>query len=313
MVTRRATQPARPTVERRIYFFRWRVTASDEEQAHEFEPHVAARLIEDLDFGNRDRYLEIDEGNDLCVWTWPGAVRPRVCLGVVRRSGLPQIEEDGDVLPLPITPEQGLVEQTHVVFLPNNIVGAEFNFYGPRLSRLAWYLEEKFPDDLPPVTFDLLLREDVQEQLAHLADVRLVQLRLHRSFFDLARQADQSLFDAFRAAGAASDASTVEVVLRHGRYSRESLPERVLNWVRVLAKEPRTREGAEVFKVRGRDDRTQGVENFDLLRDQLVTSRQVVRHGERERAVDSESMFQAIETAYDDLRESLERAAGVGP
>jgi hypothetical protein len=33
-----------------------------------------------------------------------------------------------------------------VVFFPKGIVGAEFNFYGPRLSRLEEYLHRKFPD-----------------------------------------------------------------------------------------------------------------------------------------------------------------------
>jgi hypothetical protein len=222
------------------------------------------------------------------------------------------VELRGDISPLRLQPEQGLLEQTHAVFFPNNIVGVEFNFYGPRLSRLAWYLREKFEGELPPVRFDMLLREDVQEHLAHLSDIRLLQLRLHRDYFDLLEEADQSLASAFRAAGEASDATTVEIVLRHRRYSRESLADRVVNVVRALAGQPRTREGAEVFKVRALNNRTQRVETFDLLKDQLVSSRQVVRHGERERAVNSENMFQAIEAAYNELRESLERAAGVG-
>ena len=58
----------------------------------------------------------------------------------IRRTGLPQLEQAGTVSDLKIADNAGLVEAVHVVFFPDNIVGADFNFYGPRLSRLGYYL-----------------------------------------------------------------------------------------------------------------------------------------------------------------------------
>ena len=296
------------TVERKIYFFRWRVYV-DNDGDPPFDPRKAAELIGQLGFLDRSRYLELEDGNDLCVWP----VTPvRLRMGVVRRSGLPRLEESGNISPLPIAENQGLLEEIHVVFFPNNIVGAEFNFYGPRVSRLATYLREKFPNELPPVGFEMLLRQDVQEQLDHMREVRLVQLRMHSSHVNLAQQADQSLFQALDAAREASQATSVELVLKPQRYSRQNLGQRALNWVKLLASTDGIREAAEVFKVKALDDRTQKYELFDLLRDQLVMSRYVERLPGRDRGVDSNAMFSAVEEAHENLRESLERAAGVG-
>ncbi len=305
--------PARPrpgTVERKIYFYRVN-TDLENEGDPEFDPMVAVQRISQLTFVNGARYLSTEDGNDVCVWPFLNARGVRLQLGVVRRAGLPLLEDGGNVIPLPIGDNQGLLEPIHIVFFPNGILGAEFNFYGPRVSWLPVYLREKLPD-LPRVRLDMLVRQDVQDQLLHMQNVRIARLRLHRSHFDLAQQADESLFEAFRAAQDASQAVAVELELRPERYSRQGLPGRALNWVRILAGNPRINEAAEVFKVQALDDRTGHYEWFDLLKDYLVTSRSVNRLPGRQRGVDSDSMFRAIEEAYTDLRDSLEHAAGLG-
>ena len=53
------------------------------------------------------------------------------------------------------------------------------------------------------------------------------------------------------------------------------------------------------------------MDTIDLLKDQLIATRQILRVGERSRAVQADSAFQAIESAYVDLRESLRLAAGL--
>jgi hypothetical protein len=232
-------------------------------------------------------------------------------LGIVRRSGLPDIEESGNITPLGILDGQGLVEIIHIVFFPNNIVGAEFNFYGPRISRLSGYLHAKCGDRLPPIRLAILLRQDIQEQLAHLRTIRVARIRLHRSQFDLVRQADENLFQVFRACEAAAVAENVEIILRSESYSREHLGERFLNSVKRLIGIPEIREGAETFKVEAYNKRTEKNELIDLLGDQFVTSRRVLKLPGRQHGVDSAVMFQMIEEAYVELHDQLEVASGV--
>lgn len=65
----------------------------------------------------------------------------------IRRSGLPQVEELGNLLPLDIAETQGIADQTHVQLfsrdiqgVPSTIAGAVYNYYGPRVPRLGYYL-----------------------------------------------------------------------------------------------------------------------------------------------------------------------------
>ena len=118
------------------------------------------------------------------------AGQTRLRMGLIRRSGLPRVEDAGRVLPLAIASTQGLVEQTHLVFFDKGIVGGEFNFYGPRPSRLADYLEQKVPH-FPRISLDILLNRDSTEQLAHLRDVRLIDLRLRKDYVDVLADADE--------------------------------------------------------------------------------------------------------------------------
>jgi hypothetical protein len=121
------------------------------------------------------RYLEDEQGNPLCGWPdVAGGVRdykvksgefPRMMFGRVRRSGLPRVEKGGRIDPLGIPSDAGLVEITHVVFFPNNIVGADFNFYGPRVPRLGLYLHTLCPGQCPPLTLLPLLKGDIRGEL----------------------------------------------------------------------------------------------------------------------------------------------------
>jgi hypothetical protein len=297
------------TVERKVYFYR--LIAGTSLPRPLFDPARAAQLVDQLSFSDGRRYLDIENGNALCVWPVQTTGNVKLRMGIVRRSALPDVEEGGTITPLSILDGQGLVETVHIIFFPNDIVGAEFNFYGPRVSRLPVYLRAKFPNDLPPISLAILLRQDVQEQLAQLRAIRVVQMRLHRSLFDLVQEADETLAQGFRACAAASGAENVEIILRPKNYSRENLGGRLLDSVKRLMGIAEIREGAEVFKIRAVNDMTGKYEPIDLLGDQFVTSRRVLKLPGRQRGVDSTAMFQIIEEAHVELRDQLQRAAGV--
>ena len=74
---------------------------------------------------------------------------------------------------------------------------------------------------------------------------------------------------------------------------------------------PELREHASRFQVRGKHDETGKVELIDLLRDQLIARKQILRLGERSRAIDASSAFEAIRAAHDELGDDLRRAATI--
>ena len=60
---------------------------------------------------------------------------------------------------LRIDPASGLSEVCHVVWFPGNYIGAEFNFYGPRISSLHSYLSSKSLPTYSAEGLELLIKK----------------------------------------------------------------------------------------------------------------------------------------------------------
>jgi hypothetical protein len=304
-----------PTLERKIHFYRADIGVDGGGRPLVFDPAPALTAINALPFVDEPtgRYLVDDAGNAVCIW--PGAQTAsrslRFCQ--IRRTGLPQLERAGQVSDLDIAADAGLLEPVHVMFFADNIVGADFNFYGPRLSRLGYYLRVKSDNAVPIAKFHPLLRLDVAEQLDHLTEIRLFDLRVKGSYVEAVREADASLGDAFAANARVldGDIEELEVILRPSVDARRGALQRLLAPLKALVRARELREYASRFQVRGKHDETGKVELIDLLRDQLIARKQILRLGERSRAIDANSAFEAIRAAHHELRDDLHQAAAL--
>jgi hypothetical protein len=290
---------------RRIYFYRVDV---GREQTGERQPFDGEQLepISKLDFADGSAYLE-EDGLITCAWLDRRHGHPRLRVADIRRQDLPQLEREGALTRLAIDQRAGLAEQVHVAFYDNNIVGSDFNFYGPRMSRVARYLRDRA--GIQEFSFEYLIRRDVVSQLNQLQDIRLFQLRISPSHIDEIGRLDESVAAMFRSASALGDAGRVEVILRPVPYSREPLSGRVKEALLALVGRRETLDAADLFKTAGlaADGRVRGL---DLLKDQLVVEREVRRLGDGSRALDRDSVYRAIDGAYADLRADLENAPG---
>lgn len=299
-------------VERKIYFYRADVGTDDGGRPLPFNPTAGLRHINGLPFTAAGRYL--DEGDmRLCCWVDRPNPRQRFRLGQIRRSGLPQVEQSGNLSDLQIPANSGLVEAIHVVAFANNIVGSDFNFYGPRMSRLSLYLHEKAAGRCPEVTFEPLLRQDVAAELDRLREIRMFHLKIRASYATTVAQAQQDLGAAFEAAARAGNAEELEIVLKPRKYSRNALADRMLRAARTLARRGDLRTEASKFAVKGVRADTGEIEVVDILRDQLIARKEILRQSERGRALDSGSAYEAIERAFGELEEELNVAAGIAP
>lgn len=297
------------TVERKVYFYRARLEQADDAfTVSPFNSRATCDAVSRLQFVSGDRYLRFNDGDSLAVWPKQTSTRSRLIIGSLRSSGLPELEQDGQFKKLEVSDTEKIAEKTHVVFFENNIVGVEFNYYGPRVSRLSHYLRAK---GMAKVEFDPLLNRDVQDQLKHLQDVRVLDLRLRRDGLDLLREGQESLPAALRGLSEKVDAPVVELILRQPPRSRKAFGSAMLDFVKTLAGMPQTREAAGLFRVKGMDDRTKRVSEFDLLEDKFVSRRTVPKEGTKHRVINSDSMFSEIESAYAELRLQLEQAVGV--
>lgn len=298
------------TVERKIYFYRIDLGMEDDGTPTPFRPTTALNTLNTLDFTEQGRYLQLSGGNALSCWVDSTRSPQRMRLATIRRTGLPHLEEGGELSPLEISERTGLYEPIHIVFFPKNIVAAEFNFYGPRASRLGQYLIAK-ANAPAATTVAPLLRRDIMEQLRRLQDVRIFDLKVHASYTETLSQLNDDLGSAFEAAARVGDAQEIHLVLQPQAYSRNSLSQRLLGIVRRLAGESHLRENATRFHIKGFDEGTGKVEEVDVLRDQLIAKRRMVRLADRTRAIDPDSAYASIQEAYEELKDDLESAASL--
>ena len=296
-------------LERRIYFYRsTQIAAVARGSGPAFDVRPSLREITRVS-ATDSRYLETGERVTCCFLDSAGP-RPRLRVANIRRSDLPQVETAGALAPLPIGDRSGLAEQVHVVCFDDSVLGAVFNFHGPRLGRLAEYLHRKC--GAPPIYIDGLLRPDVLAELDHLGALNMLPLRLNRDSIDEVRHIDQSLAAALDFTAEWGGSPDVEIVLRKQAYSRESLPDRVRAAVRRLAGSEEVRHAARAFRVSGPSRDTGDIDEVDVLKSDLVVTRAILRASPRLRALDDEAAYEAIEQAYEDLRPEIGAAAVVG-
>jgi hypothetical protein len=300
----------RNELERKIHFYRAYCgqNKAGKPLAYEHGPPLAH--INKLPFTDHKaggRYFE-DADNVYCGWVEkdPNKIR----FAVIRRDAFPQVEELGNVSPLTVPANAGLVEIIHVRFFPKNIVGFDANFYGPRLPRLGRYINQVAAGVGRQVNFNPLLRQDALKELAG-KDLRVFSMRIKRSEIDTVKQINESLGDAFEATDRIGEADEVQIILRPKAYSRDSLGKKLMDATKKLAKRGDIAQVASEFKVDviepGKASQT-----IDLLGDAFIADTRILRQSATGRALEPKDAFAKIEEAYEDRRQELEKAAALG-
>lgn len=310
-MAKRQQNNQKPTLERNVFFYR--IDAGDDPHGRPVAFDVAKALqhVNSLPFTDVGRYHLAEDGNAICCWVDVATQAGQLRLGTVRRSGFPQVDRSGTLSDLNIPISAGLVEQVHVVFFPDGIVGSEFNFYGPRLSRLSAYLVEKAAGVVPQVVFEPLIRKDVTEQLDRLQDVRLFQLRVRKSYAERIARIDHSLGAAFRAAAEVSDADEIEITLSPKRFTRSGIGQKMIGIAKSLIGLSDVHHEVQKFHIKGFDPQSGQTELVDVLSDKLIVRKQIISQGQRSRALDSASAYLAIQAAYNEVRDELTTLRGV--
>ena len=302
------------TLERKIYFYRADIGTDDGGQPLAFDPSPALDAIDSLPFTNDDygRYEFDADGNALSIRRHNTVPNVTLQFGRVRRNGLPMLEQAGSISDLVLDADAGLLEAIHVVFFPDNIVGAEYNHFGPRVSRLGSYLHEKSSEAVARAAFRPILRGDAAKQLDRLSDLRVLDLSILPSYLDVVRQSHVSLSDALAANGrVVENPKVLQVILKPQQEASAGFLANMIGGLKELVSNGNVQEGADRLQVHGRCQDSDRVETIDLLKDQLISTKAIVRLNPRSRALDPEAAFQAIREAYLDLYDELESAASV--
>lgn len=303
------------SITRKIHFFRFHV---HELQGNEFQTHSnPVEVIENIAklkfMGDHDKSrFYFYPNNDVCflhdVNIKDNRVEGRFALS--RRSSLPELEKDGILEPLKIPHNSGLAEITHFIFYPdNNVLGVEFNFFGPRANSLSFYLRNKsrnFEKPFEYIELSPILNQDIDALLKDVGEVNLFEMEVARNELEVVKELNEDLYSAFESAANVSDAESVEVVLRKKRYSREGFTFPFSRKkIKELLSTGDNRQKINKFRVNAESHSEKQKKDFDLLEDKMIVSKKVTALGERSRSIDSSDMFAKIREAYNELKDNF--------
>ena len=308
-------QRDRSSVERTIQFFRIDVGQNEDGTETAYDPVPALEAIQRL-ITTPEWYELEDDGNALCVLPSPdGRFRfPTARFCRIRRSGLPQLEFMGRISDINLRDDQGLLEAIHVVFFPKNVIGVEYNHYGPRITRLGQHLFKQSREAVPSAKIGPVVSRDVVEKLERYRTLHLVTLAVLPPAIDIVQSIHDPLGDLLRAqADILGRPKTVNLDLRVERDGEENFLDQMRRPLAELVRSQPFREGAKRLKVEGRYEPGGPGDPLNLLHDDITAKRRMIRMTPRGRALHSDTAFATIIETYAELRNDIEASPSVVP
>jgi hypothetical protein len=295
---------------RKIYFYKIYAGHTLAGEPIEYDVKSVLEAIDGLSFQTDARYLKDEDGFEICCFIDELSSPQKVRFCKIRRDDFPQIEHRGNLADLEIPEESGLAECVHAIFFPENIVGLEYNYEGPRITRISDYLYAKAKNVCArtPV-FEQLLQQDAIEKLEHMRTVRRFRLKVRDSLFSSVKQADESLANAFQAARDLGQANEIELTLSVGR-GKGTLGTKVLDAAKRLLTLRDMNHDVIGGEIKGYND-AGNIEIIDLLNAKLVAEKCIPRHQARTSVPRSDLVYTAIDEAYNELKDQFPSALGV--
>jgi len=296
------------SIEKKIYFYK--VLFKNNDQF--VDPQTIFSYINSLPFDESGRYLKLNGGNIRSMFIDSTTMPLKIRIGTIRKTGLPHLETRGQTSPLKIPDDSGLYEPMHFMIFPNNIVGFESNFYGPRPASLKAYVPKKANNMVDKIELLPLMRQDITELLSRIGEIRMLRLKVNKDMGKYLKDLDDNLPDAFSALMQTTDAENIEIVLRSKSYSKTGIfvtfVERLPKWI----SKSEVREGVDKLIIRGRDEISGKIDEFDLLQQYLFSKKQVIKQDEIHKSIKMNAMYNAINDAYNESRPEINQIINDG-
>lgn len=294
-------------IQRRVHFYRLDAGVVN---GHPVPIDVDAVLakVQAIPLGSPGRY--VDSGDDrLLVLVDRAHAHHRIRLVRIRSRDIPQKELAGVLEALPLAEGEGIADVVHAVFFPHGNIGFEFNFYGARASSLAYYLGEVV-DACPAIRTRPLAQHDFMSALDRAGAIKLLDIRVHRSYIDRLAQVDQNLFTALSAASNLGEPDEFELILRPKLHSRGgSLGNALVRMLQTLLGRDDVIDGVDRLRVETVATSNRPSEAIDLLQERMIYTETMLRLNATTRAIASDSAYVAIHNAWEANRDLIESAA----
>lgn len=303
-------------VRRKIHFYRIDAGINEvTQQINTFESSLVIGRIESL--SDTEKQLERTDGDLTFYRIFKGGRYPRVQLSTVRMTEIPEgfDRRDSSSFVFDIAEEQGISENSHMVFFPDNILGLEYNYRGPGTGRLEEYLRKKAPVSESKVTFTPLMDKDFEEKLQQLSDVRELRMRVsHREVVEAKSHRidpeEDDPYEVMESMKNFGEAGEYELVWKSRTHSRQNIAQRFFAVARNYLQRYDTEDKSSMLVLRGHDEEGH-MQRINVLNERLVYNETTFKLRATDRGVIPDSAFQAIEKAYRDNKDEIEHAAAV--
>lgn len=298
------------SVSRSIFFYRIDLGVDAKGNRNMFPTAEVLAHINSLPFQTGERDLDTGDEFDSALRCWvPSKTASHAILGKSRKGGFPEVGDNKGMLsPLEIPEESGLVEKMHVVFFGHNIIGSDFNFFGPRASALQFYLRNKGGPallNMRPLKICVLFRKDVTQELKRLSDISLFRFRLKAPAVDALEKIDKNLHAAFKAQRDQSNAGEIEIIVKKSRKENAKGLSGIAAYAKKLMANQEIAVSTTALKVSGYSSRVGRTDEVDLLNDQLISKKTILVQDGKSRVLKESSVFDAIRSAYAEMEADL--------
>ena len=133
----------------------------------------------------------------------------------------------------------------------------------------------------------------------------MLNLKIRASYAETIAKIDENLGEAFRAAHKAGNADEIELILRASRRSKGWLDNNLLNTVKDLIRQSDVQFETSKFVIDGYSEEKEKATTLDLLSDKLLIKRAILKTGNRSRGLNPNSAFNAIISAYDEIKDEI--------
>jgi len=253
----------------------------------------------------------VDEGNVRSIYINSCEMPIRAKLATKRRDQLPLLEIGGSEEFLTIPDKAGLLEPMHFIIFPDNVAGFEFNFFAPRPTGLRSYILNKAINKVDEVILTPLIRHDINELIANIGEIKVFTFKAGRENAEIISELDKNLANAFKVLSDIGEAKEFEIILRNTPNSKKYFHLDLLNKLALWLQNPTARASVDTLKIKAIDKCTNESRDFDLLNEYIYSKLSVIKHDDIHKVIDSESMYNGIIEAYNqlnpDILQSLER------
>lgn len=135
----------RDSVRRKIVYYGSRVSRSHDAPPSDYGHRLRA-AVRAFDRANDAHLLEVGDDTYLAAYGQTRQAMPCLQLGLVRRTDLPVVQAGDEIRDLGLAQDEGLMELAHFMFFPDGVIGAEYNYRGPKASTIPRYIREMCPD-----------------------------------------------------------------------------------------------------------------------------------------------------------------------